>query len=146
MNLPYNQMDLTTYNVFVFEYINTSEFVLFTCEYDKNINSKDLDNKIYFPVSFSNRYIESVLENKTLSISNKVYEKNIIYCREINVGSNALGEIYFESDNLSNVCPIKIDVYKVTTATGMFAGVSKIIIDATLPICKIYFVKKLDYF
>ena len=37
MNLPYNQMDISTYNVFVYEYINTSEYVLFTCTYDKDI-------------------------------------------------------------------------------------------------------------
>ena len=147
MNLPYIQMDLEPYNVFVFEHINTPEYILFTCEYNKTVyNTDNTNNILYFPVSFSNRYIESVLEQKKSSNSKMINEKNIIYCREINIGTNALGEIHFESVYMNNDNPIKIDPYKVTKATGMFAGVTKIIIDATLPSCKVYFIKGLDYF
>ena len=64
MNLSYNQMDLTTYNVFVFEYINTSEYVLFTCTYNKNINKIGQDGSIYTGINFSNKYIKSLLEQK----------------------------------------------------------------------------------
>ena len=149
MNLPYNQMDISTYNVFVYEYINTSEYVLFTCTYDKDIKKIGSDGSIYTPINFSNKYIKSLLEQKiTFSQSNpqQIYESCIIYNQEMNIGTRPLGLIQFESDYTKTSIPIQITSYIVTNSTGMFAGISKIIIDSTLPTCKIYFIKGLDYF
>jgi hypothetical protein len=149
MNLPYNQMDLTTYNVFVFEHINTTEYVLFTCSYDKDIKKIGQDGSIYTPINFSNKYIKSLLEQKiTFSQSNpdQIYESNIIYNQEMDIGTRPLGQIEFKTNYTKSTIPIQITPYTVTNSTGMFAGISKIIIDSTLPTCKIYFVKGLDYF
>jgi hypothetical protein len=145
MNLPYNQMDISGYNVFVFEHINTREYILFTCQYNKNFEQTDTNGTKYFPINFSNQYIKSVLveHNTTGSITNKVYS---IYNKEIGVGDRDLGQIHFEGQvNQSNI-PIKISSYVVTKSSGMFSGITKIVIDSTLPEVKIYFVKALDYF
>ena len=64
----------------------------------------------------------------------------------MNIGTRPLGLIQFESDYTKTSIPIQITSYIVTNSTGMFAGISKIIIDSTLPTCKIYFIKGLDYF
>jgi len=149
MNLPYNQMDLTTYNVFVFEYINTTEYVLFTCTYNKDINEIVPDGTIYTPINFSNKYIKSLLEQKIIfSQSNpqQIHESCIIYNQEMDIGTQPLGLIQFETNYTKSSIPIRITPYIVTNSSGMFAGISKIIIDSTLPTCKIYFVKGLDYF
>ena len=147
MNLPYNQMDISGYNVFVFEHINTPEYILFTCQYDKNFEQTDTNGTKYYPINFSNQYIKSVLveHNTTGNIINKVYS---IYNQEIGIGDRDLGQIHFEGQvNQSGTgMPIKIESYVVTKSTGMFSGITKIVIDSTLPEVKIYFVKALDYF
>ena len=64
----------------------------------------------------------------------------------MDIGTRPLGLIEFETNYTKSTIPIQITQYNVTNSTGMFAGISKIIIDSTLPTCKIYFVKGLDYF
>ncbi len=147
MNLPYNQMDISGYNVFVFEHINTREYILFTCQYNKNFEQTDTNGTKYFPINFSNQYIKSVLVKHNIT-GNIINEKYSIYNQEIGVGDRDLGQIHFEGLGLasqSNI-PIKISSYVVTKSTGMFDGITKIVIDSTLPEVKIYFVKALDYF
>ncbi len=144
MNLPYNQMDLSGYNVFVFEHINTPEYILFTCTYDKTLEQKSPNGTKYYPINFSNQYIQSILVKNTIRNDNN--ESYSIYNQEIGVGNNYLGQIHFEGLVDSSDIPIKISSYTVTKSTGMFDGIKKIIIDSTLPEVKIYFVKTLDYF
>lgn len=147
MNLPYNQMDLSGYNVFVFEHINTREYILFTCQYNKNFEQTDTNGTKYYPINFSNQYIKSIFveNNITGNIINKVYS---IYNKETGVGDRDLGQIHFEGqvNQLLTDMEIKIESYVVTKSTGMFSGITKIIIDSTIPEVKIYFVKELDYF
>ena len=147
MNLPYNQMDISGYNVFVFEHINTREYILFTCQYNKNYEQTDTNGTKYYPINFSNQYIKSVLvEHNTIrNITNKVYS---IYNKEIGIGDRDLGQIHFEGqeNQLLTDMSIKIESYVVTKSSGMFSGITKIVIDSTLPEVKIYFVKALDYF
>ncbi len=145
MNLPYNQMDLSGYNVFVFEHINTPEYILFTCTYNKNLERTDTNGTKYFPINFSNQYIKSVLVKHNIS-DNIINEAYSIFNKEIGVGDKYLGEIHFEGLINQSDIPIKISSYKVTKSSGMFEGISKIVIDSTLPEVKIYFVKALDYF
>ncbi len=144
MNLPYNQMDLSGYNVFVFEHINTPEYILFTCTYDKTLEQISPSGTKYYPINFSNQYIQSILVKN--SIGNDNNESYSIYNQEIGVGNKYLGQIDFEGLLDSSDIPIKISSYIVTKSTGMFDGIKKIIIDSTLPQAKIYFIKALDYF
>lgn len=147
MNLPHNQMDVSGYNVFVFEHINTREYILFTCIYDKNLLEVGSDGSDYYPIDFSNQYILSVMEQK-LSSSNSliINESSAIYAREIKVGNRSLGEIHWSKSYLKSDNSIKIQSYMVSKATGMFTGISKVVVDSTLPIVRIYFVKAMDYF
>jgi hypothetical protein len=145
MNLPYNQMDISGYNVFVFEHINTREYILFTCQYNKNYEQTDTNGTKYFPINFSNQYIKSVLVKHNIT-GNIINEEYSIYNQEIGVGDRDLGQIHFEGQVNQSSMPIKISSYVVTKSTGMFDGITKIIIDSTLPEVKIYFVKALDYF
>jgi len=144
MNLPYNQMDISGYNVFVFEHINTREYILFTCTYNKNLEQITQDKIKYYPINFSNQYIKSILVNNITT--NTLIESYSIYGQEIGIGDRHLGQIDFEGEVNQSDIPIKISSYIVTNSTGMFEGISKIIIDSTLPEVKIYFVKALDYF
>jgi hypothetical protein len=148
-------MDLSGYNVFVFEHINTREYILFTCQYNKNFEQTDTNGTKYYPINFLNQYIKSVLveNNTTGNIINKVYS---IYNKETGVGDRDLGQIHFEGQvnqsgsgsgsGTGTGMEIKIESYVVTKSTGMFSGITKIVIDSTLPDVKIYFVKELDYF
>jgi hypothetical protein len=100
-------------------------------------------------VQYIHKYIKSLLEQKiTFSQSNpqQIHESCTIYNQLMDIGTRPLGLIQFESDYTKTSIPIQITSYIVTNSTGMFAGISKIIIDSTLPTCKIYFVKGLDYF
>lgn len=142
-------MDLSTYNVFVYEYINTTEYVLFTSTFDKDIKKIEPDGSIFTPINFSNKYIKSLLEQKIIfsqSNPHQIHESCIIYNQLMDISNRPLGLIQFKSDYTKNSIPIQIIPYTVTNSTGMFEGISKIIIDSTLPTCKIYFIKGLDYF
>ncbi len=142
-----NQMDISDYNPFVFEFVNTSEYVLFTCSYDKSTMQILGPGKIIIPCDFSNVYIKSLLEidmKKTTKNGYKyLYEKYILTNQLVN--SQELGFIEFEGGYYDPGSCGSVEAFSVTNATGMFSGVCRVVKDFTQPTRTLYFVKKLDY-
>lgn len=138
--------DISDYNPFVFEYISTPEYVLFTCSFDRTIEKKTPDSNILIPLDFSNIYIRSLMEVKIVKSdrSKEIYESDVIYNQLVN--SQALGEIHFDGSYTDPGSCGSVECFKVTKATGMFAGISKVIKDFTQPTRTLYFVKAMDYF
>ena len=142
-----NQMDISEYNPFVFEFINTSEYVLFTCTFDKSTIQIIKPGNILIPCDFFNVYIKSLLEvdmkKTTIQGYKYIYEKYILMNNLVN--SQGLGLIEFEGGYYDPGSSGSIEPFTVTKATGMFAGVCRVIKDFTQPTRTLYFVKKLDY-
>ncbi len=142
-----NQMDISDYNPFVFEFVNTTEYILFTCTYDKSTMQIISPGKILIPCDFSNVYIKSLLEidmKKSIRDGNKyLYEKYTLSNQLLN--SQALGFIEFEGGYYDPGSCGSVEEFTVTKATGMFEGIHRVIKDFTQPTRTLYFVKKLDY-
>jgi hypothetical protein len=137
--------DISDYNPFVFEFISTPEYVLFTCTFDRNFENKISDTTVLLPIDFSNNNIKSMIEIKTINKDlYNIYESNIIYNQLVN--KQALGEIHFDATYSKPGKYGSIECYTVSNATGMFEGITKVIKDFTQPIVTLYFVKSLDYF
>lgn len=137
--------DISDYNPFVFEFIGTPEYVLFTCTFDKTFENKISDTTVLLPIDFSNKYIKSMIEIKTINKDlQNIYESNIIYNQLVN--KQALGEIHFDATYPKPSKYGSIECYNVVKTTGMFEGITKVIKDFTQPIVTLYFVKSLDYF
>lgn len=142
-------MYISDYNPFVFEFISTPEYVLFTCTFDRKIEKRTPNGKYLNALDFSDINIKSLMEVEVVKSvksdkSTEIYESYSIFNRSVN--SQALGEIHFDGSYLDPGPCGSVIPFKVSKATGMFTGVSKVIKDFTQPIRTLYFVKALDYF
>ena len=122
-------MYIFDYDPFVYEYINTREYIMFTGAFEQ---SELQSGKAHFYLF--NKMLDSFIELKSGSKYNYSIET---FCFEY---KQYFGKIEF-SGVYQNFNPcVNIQEFYVDSSTGMFLNLEKVIIDYREPIAKIYFI------
>ncbi len=126
-------MYIFDYDPFVYEYINTREYIMFEGAFEKS----DLESgdKTRSPCYLFNKMLDCFIDLK--KDSNKYNYSIEVFCFEY---KQYFGKIEFSGIYQDfNPC-VNIQEFYVDSSTGMFLNLEKVIIDYRNPIAKLYFI------
>jgi hypothetical protein len=124
-------MYIFDYDPFVYEYINTREYIMFSGAFDQSeLNSNGKTSCYFF-----NKMLDGFI---TLNKINSEYNYSIEnFCFQY---KQYFGKVDF-SGQYKNYNPcVNIQEFIIDSANGMFEGLEKVIIDYREPYAKLYFI------
>ncbi len=124
-------MYIFDYDPFVYEFINTREYIMFEGAYEKSL----LDSQSKAQFYLFNKMLDNFIYLK--KESGKYYYSIEVFCFEY---KQYFGKIEF-SGVYQNINPcVNVQEFLVENGTGMFTGIEKVIIDFRNPYAKLYFI------